>query len=253
VLVVVHEVHGHVFDEPCFASRCDPGSPKPSCRVHRGSKSRRRTRRTASAPRWVWGARLHSAGRQDGRWRIGAAGLAEAFLHARLLFDATGRPAKLARRFGARRILHQAQVATVLRWPAAGSQSAWLDIESVPNGWWYAVSDPSGAQIIARFADYAGSLPYTAIRDMFAATHYLKLIISPSTEPAHQAVLNAESTVLDRCAGDGWLAIGDAAAAFDPIASQGLPNALASAHPPPWRRLVGCKAILMPLKRTSWT
>ncbi|MBN9507503.1 MAG: hypothetical protein J0I21_00145, partial [Alphaproteobacteria bacterium] len=31
---------------------------------------------------------------------------------------------------------------------------------------------------------------------------------------------------LDRAAGDGWLAVGDAALAFDPLSSQGLLNAL---------------------------
>jgi flavin-dependent dehydrogenase len=30
-------------------------------------------------------------------------------------------------------------------------------------------------------------------------------------------------------AGEGWLAVGDAAASFDPLTSQGMPNALASA------------------------
>jgi flavin-dependent dehydrogenase len=35
--------------------------------------------------------------------------------------------------------------------------------------------------------------------------------------------------VLSRAAGKGWIAVGDAAAAFDPITSQGLANALGSA------------------------
>jgi flavin-dependent dehydrogenase len=36
----------------------------------------------------------------------------------------------------------------------------------------------------------------------------------------------AHSTVLEPCAGDGYLAAGDAALAFDPLSSQGLLNAL---------------------------
>jgi flavin-dependent dehydrogenase len=187
----------------------------------------------AADARWVWGARVHSVEWQDDHWRIGATGLNAAFLYARLLIDATGRPARLARRFGARRIRHQPQIVTVARWPKAQSQSTWLDVESISDGWWYAVSDPSGAQILARFGDHADArLSATAIPEAFAATRFLKstTALPPPTEPVHQTVLNAESTVLDRCAGGGWLAVGDAAAAFDPIASQGLPNALASAH-----------------------
>ena len=39
--------------------------------------------------------------------------------------------------------------------------------------------------------------------------------------------------------GEGWIAVGDAASAFDPIASQGLFNALSSA-------LVVCGALISP-------
>ena len=39
-------------------------------------------------------------------------------------------------------------------------------------------------------------------------------------------VCGARSVWLERAAGDGWLACGDAALAFDPLAAQGLFNAL---------------------------
>jgi flavin-dependent dehydrogenase len=181
---------------------------------------------------WVWSAPVHSVERQDGGWRIGSMGLPETFLYARLVIDATGRPAKLARRLGARRVRHQPQIAIVAHWPAPQSTSAWLNIESVPNGWWYAVSDLNGTQVLAWFGDYVDASPtLETINKAFAATHFLKSVFAlPSpTKPVRAAVLNAESASLDRCVGEGWLAVGDAAAAFDPIASQGLSNALASA------------------------
>jgi flavin-dependent dehydrogenase len=183
---------------------------------------------------WVWGTRAYSAERRDGGWLIGSTGLTETFLHARMLIDATGRPAKLARRLGGRRIRHQPQIVTVARWPMTQSQcGGWLDIESVPDGWWYAVTDPSGAQILARFGDLLDRVPRRdTMREAFAATRFLKssFVLPPATEPVHEAVLNAESASLDRCAGKDWLAVGDAAVAFDPIASQGISNALASAN-----------------------
>jgi flavin-dependent dehydrogenase len=189
-------------------------------------------RAVAAGARWLWGARVHSTERQDGGWRIGT-GRGEPFLLARLVIDATGRPAKIARKLGAERIRYQPQIVTVARWPSTQSPSAWLDIESVPDGWWYGVSDPSGAQIIAWFGDHAEAGPSSdTMREAFAATHFLKSVITlpRTTEPMQKAVVNAESTALGRCAGDGWLAVGDAAAAFDPIASQGLSNALASGN-----------------------
>jgi hypothetical protein len=65
------------------------------------------------------------------------------------------------------------------------------------------------------------------------ATIFLKSVLPPASTrdaPVRETMFNAESAALDRCAGEGWLAVGDAATAFDPIASQGLPNALASGN-----------------------
>ena len=50
---------------------------------------------------------------------------------------------------------------------------------------------------------------------------------------------DASSALLSHAAGDGWIAIGDAAASFDPVTSQGLVNALSTA-------LVAAGAILSP-------
>jgi len=41
-------------------------------------------------------------------------------------------------------------------------------------------------------------------------------------------VVPATSSRLDRATGDGWVAVGDAAMAFDPLSSKGLTHALAS-------------------------
>ena len=49
----------------------------------------------------------------------------------------------------------------------------------------------------------------------------------------------ASSALLSHAAGDGWIAVGDAAASFDPVTSQGLVNALSTA-------LVAAGAILSP-------
>lgn len=38
----------------------------------------------------------------------------------------------------------------------------------------------------------------------------------------------ADSSLLERCFGERWIAIGDAAASYDPLASRGLVGALSS-------------------------
>jgi flavin-dependent dehydrogenase len=187
----------------------------------------------AAGADWVWGARVHSADRQDGLWHIGLTGPTEPLLVAAFVIDATGRRAGLARKLGARRIRHQPQIGVVARWPATQMQSAWLNIESVPDGWWYAVSDPSGAHILAWFGDHSVSGPSRlGIESAFAATRFPQSIFTepPALEHARSTVVNAESAALDRFAGPGWLAVGDAAMAFDPISAQGFSNAFASAN-----------------------
>jgi flavin-dependent dehydrogenase len=187
----------------------------------------------AAGAHWVWGARVHSVEHRNGVWEIAANGLAEPLLFARFLIDATGRPAKLARRLGARRVRYQPQIVAVARWAKTQSQSNWLNIESVPGGWWYAVSDPGSLQVLAWFGDYTVVGPSRhAFWGAFAATHFLQsaLALPAATEDVHITIQNAEGAALDRCAGMGWLAVGDAAMSFDPIASQGLSNAFASAH-----------------------
>ncbi|MGC1301981.1 MAG: hypothetical protein WA840_06375, partial [Caulobacteraceae bacterium] len=52
------------------------------------------------------------------------------------------------------------------------------------------------------------------------------LLASGSWEDASGGYCAAHGAWLDRPAGDGWIAAGDAALAFDPLAAQGLFNAL---------------------------
>jgi len=188
----------------------------------------------AAGADWLWGAHVRSANRQDSLWHLSLRISAELLLRARFLIDATGRRASLARRLGARRVRYQPQIGTVSRWRGSSpTQAPWLNIESVPDGWWYAVSTPGGLHILAWLGDHTASGPaQLGIRGAFGATRFLQSVFPepPPSEHLRSAVLNAESTALDRCAGPGWLAIGDAAMAFDPIAAQGFSNAFASAN-----------------------
>jgi flavin-dependent dehydrogenase len=153
--------------------------------------------------------------------------VAEASLRACFVIDATGRPGKIARRLGARHIRHQRQIASVVRWQGAATRAAWLHVESGPDGWWYAMRDAAGTNILAQFRDpsdssSSGKMSWGVREDLNQA--------ELASRQAHTSVVNAGSAALDRCAGEGWLAVGDAAAAFDPIASQGLSHAFSSAN-----------------------
>lgn len=129
-------------------------------------------------------------------------------LSASVVVDATGRASALARRLGATRVLYErllAERSGVICEPGTSQTPVWLDVEAGRNGWTYSVAGPDGRS--ETWTIHRGRRP-------------------SSTK---QAPVNASSVRLSRAAGDGWIAIGDAAAAFDPITSQGLVNALSSA------------------------
>lgn len=125
--------------------------------------------------------------------------------------DATGRPAHLARRLGAHLCLGGPLVARTFFLPA--SPSPQLVIEATANGWWYALPMRQGGT--AGFVSEADTLPEIPA-----------LLPIPRGFPPRAKTWDARNSRLSPCAGPGWLAAGDAAAAFDPIASQGLFNAL---------------------------
>ncbi len=187
---------------------------------------------------WIWGARVRAVERSGAGWRLGISGRAAKHLDARIIIDATGRPAIIARRLGARRIQFESQIANVAAWrTACPADAAWVSVESEPDGWWYSASGPNGYHLLARFQHKSltpsgAGKPSAGLRNALAATRFMRTVVAlpPSLELAHEATVNAGSAALDRPAGEGWLAIGDAAAAFDPISSQGLSNAIASAE-----------------------
>ena len=149
---------------------------------------------------------------------------------ARFVVDATGRPAAVARRFGARCHRDDRLVAVygALR-AGAGDSDARTLVEATPDGWWYTALVP-GARRMAAFLTDADLLPRSVLTaDGFlaalAATAHIgprfatRLESGPFTAPAH-------GSWLDPPCGDGWLAVGDAAIAFDPLSSQGMLTAL---------------------------
>jgi flavin-dependent dehydrogenase len=204
----------------------------------RGFEELLSTRAMEAGAEWVWGARVHAANRSDAGWRVRSSSRTADGLHGRVIIDASGRPASIARRLGARHIQHESQIANVVAWQIARpSEAAWISVESEPDGWWYATLGPDGSQFLVWFKDStavqagAGRL-HANMSEAFAATRFMRSIVPspPRLGLIRQAVASAGSAALDRSAGEGWLAVGDAAAAFDPLSSQGLSNAIASAE-----------------------
>lgn len=167
---------------------------------------------------------------------------------ARVAIDATGRSAVVGRRL-ARRIHHDqlvAAVAIVTQRPTTILPTPTTLIEAMPDGWLYAALLPDRRLSLAYFSD-PDLLPRGLSRDVTTWQHLLagSIHVSRWIEDADFEIERpprltpAGVACLDRCAserfGGGWLAVGDAAASFDPLSSHGMTTAL-------WTGVRGAKA-----------
>lgn len=151
-------------------------------------------------------------------------------LRSSWLVDATGRSASVASRLGARRARADRLMAQVLTVPDRGDAIAGTFIESVPEGWWYSTPLPDGRRVIALLTD-ADLLPADADRSArwrsaLEATVHLRSAAGEITSDVEPSLHRADTSVLHPMAGERWCAIGDAAAAWDPLSSQGVVSAV---------------------------
>lgn len=171
------------------------------------------------------------------RWSIdiGASGPA---YRAPVLVDATGRSAAVARQLGMARRIEDELICLHAYLPAeAAEQDRCTRVCTDSNGWWYSVRVPSGQRVLAFHLDADDAelhalMAWPALREK-ARRHALLADVLPAVAAATVHARPAGSAVLDRAAqtrAAGFFAIGDAGLSFDPIASQGIFHALASAE-----------------------
>ncbi|MBL8300086.1 MAG: NAD(P)/FAD-dependent oxidoreductase [Rhodanobacteraceae bacterium] len=176
--------------------------------------------------------------RGAGSWRV-ECDAAVSEQRAPLLIDATGRNAVVARKLGIARRAEDRLTCLYLHLPAdPGDEDQCTRVCVDRNGWWYSVRVPTGQRVLAFHLD-ADDAELRALRvpsHLLAKARRLPLladVLPVATDEAVQ-VRPAGSAVLDRQAvarsAPGFFAVGDAGLAFDPIASQGIFHALASAE-----------------------
>jgi len=187
----------------------------------------------ASAGARVWpGVRYQEVRRSAGGWEVTTAG---ATFRARWLVDATGRPSVVARQLGASRPFFDKLIAIYVLVPSAlnGSADARTWIESCSDGWWYSALTPGGSRLISfqTDADLFQAQPArtnTWFWERVNGTRHLRELLSYSHELRDLVprLTSAQSSRLEPCSGDGWVAVGDAAQSYDPLSGQGLFHAL---------------------------
>jgi flavin-dependent dehydrogenase len=153
---------------------------------------------------------------------------------ARFVVDAGGRTSPLARALGHRRQVGDRLVCCWCYGSASGDAGTTITIAE-PEGWWYTAPLPDGRRVLAFHTD--ADLPVA--KDLAEAKKLLArargnadlatLLSTVNFQPLdHAGYCAAHSSWITTTSGPGWLAVGDAALACDPLSSQGLFNALYS-------------------------
>jgi flavin-dependent dehydrogenase len=162
---------------------------------------------------------------------------------AAFVIDASGRHASYARKQGAVIEQHDNLTGLVALFDGTTQNGGTL-VEAVPDGWWYSAQLPDEHIVVALMTDadivrdqrlherdvWVDALNQTlATRNrlrnaMHVTGKYLRnatMAIPPSAHPAQSQIARPPF-------GDGWIAAGEAAVAFDPLSSMGIGYALAS-------------------------
>lgn len=157
-------------------------------------------------------------------------------LTARFLVDATGRSAAVGRNRGSRRRRFDrlVGVGARCRLPTAGEGLGdRLVLESVEAGWWYAIALPTGQAAVVFMTDadairrHSSSTRHLWLRE-FARTTLVSALLPGLGDPPSVTVRSADTSILEPMHGAGWVAVGEAGVAFDPLSGCGVVDALES-------------------------
>lgn len=183
---------------------------------------------------------LHTAELIANKWEVKWKTIDGHFIEKKVdfLIDASGRNSWLARRLGVKRWTHDHQLALVAFMAINNSFTDHSGlVETTPNGWWYSAKIPHNRMALTYlcqpnreqvahwrrkkgFQVLVSKAPYTKKR---IAQANGQLITLPK-------FVAAGGSVLKQTYGKQWIAIGDAAITYDPIASHGIMLAMVSAR-----------------------
>lgn len=154
-------------------------------------------------------------------------------VEARFVVDASGRNSSFARQAGATRIAGDKLVCGWIFGTEGVDAGGASELHAEADGWWYTSPLPGGRRLLAFYTDAdlpAASSAHSAeglIARACRVPDVRRLLEAQGFRAgADHGFCAANGAALGPAYGDGWLAVGDAALAFDPLSSQGLFNAL---------------------------
>lgn len=182
----------------------------------------------------VWqGVRVLACSQAQGAWRLDVdSGAHRSSITASFLVDASGRARWLAKRQRIGLVRADRMVGIVATMPST-SEDRRTCIETVPFGWWYSAALPDGNRLVALMTDSDcvdrshSTLEAGWVR-WLAQTQEISRTVDARMFVRRCRTFAADSACLEVSAGPTWLALGDAAAALDPLCGQGVYRALSS-------------------------
>ena len=158
----------------------------------------------------------------DGGWTVEATGRT---FSAALVIDATGRMSSFCRSLGAGHVVHDRMVA-LIGFVTPATRDERVLIEATEDGWWYSARLPDGRLVLGFHTDPGPGVRSGWSRYLAAAPETMAR--AGLKAGAEIRVVSANSHRLQPIAADGWLAVGDAATAHDPLTGLGIHWALES-------------------------
>ncbi|HEX8873318.1 MAG TPA: FAD-dependent oxidoreductase, partial [Nitrosospira sp.] len=163
------------------------------------------------------------------------------FLDARFLVVATGRvaPGLTPGSVGHPPVAASPQIALMMQLPAPGRMRPGSDhtlyVEAADNGWWYALPAVDGGHFASFCTDREevkkrGVTLRAFFLQELRRTHLLRPLLPDAPVDARISGRAAGARAFDGAAGDGWIAVGDAACAPDPLSGKGIEMAIESAR-----------------------
>jgi flavin-dependent dehydrogenase len=162
---------------------------------------------------------------------------------ARYLVDCTGRLARVARMLGVPTVPSDDRLFAYAQWFSCADEDddRYTRLEAAPRGWWYSNRLPgTGGHETKRLVVFHSDRDLCAARLAGArqgfdqllddSVHIAPLLKAKGYRPCgtiRGAAANSQR--LREFCGDAWLAVGDAAQAYDPLSSQGIDKALRTA------------------------
>jgi flavin-dependent dehydrogenase len=176
-------------------------------------------------------------------WRVTlASGKGRQHHRARYLVDCSGRTAVVAKTLGVETIHHDGLFAYAQWFSCVGEDDdRYTRIEAAPQGWWYSSRLPSSkANESRRLVVFHTDMDLPAARTATSPAGFNRLLhdsnliaslLKSRGYRARGAIRGAPAggQRLTEFCGDAWMAVGDAAQAYDPLSSRGIDKALRTA------------------------